>query len=87
MDVADRELERMVERRSRNGETEPDEREELWMKSVRRYNARLKAENRAAWLEYHHGTAARLRTTLEALIAHHEEQAARLTEETPKGAA
>ena len=29
MDVADRELERMVERCSRNGEADPDEREEL----------------------------------------------------------
>ncbi len=40
MDVADRELDRMIERRSCNGEVDPDEREEIWKESVRRYNAR-----------------------------------------------
>jgi hypothetical protein len=65
MDVADRELERMVERRSRNGETDPDEREELWKESVRAYNAR-REEERSARVEYHRGQAVRLRTVLAA---------------------
>jgi hypothetical protein len=39
-EAADAELNRMIERRSRNGEVDRDENEELWKKSVRRYNAR-----------------------------------------------
>jgi hypothetical protein len=39
-------------------------------------------EMRAAWCEHHQGQAARLRTTLETLIARHEEQAALLEDET-----
>jgi hypothetical protein len=62
MDVSDRELERMVERRSRvHGNTDPDEREELWKESVRRYNARRREEMRTARVEYHRGQAARLK--------------------------
>lgn len=84
MDVADRELERMVERRSRNGD--PDEREELWKASVAAYNARRSEENRLAWREYHRGQAARHRAVLEALIARHEGEVAKLMEAEPKGA-
>ena len=80
MDVADRELERMVERRSRNGETDPDEREELWKASVAAYNARRSEEIRVARVEYHQGQAIRLKAVLEALITHHETQAERLCE-------
>jgi hypothetical protein len=79
VDVADRELERMVERRSRK-DPEADEREELWKASVRRYNARRAGEMRAARVEYHRGQAARLRAVLEDLIEHHETQAERLCE-------
>ena len=41
MDIAkgERELDAMIERRSRKGEVDPDEREELWKESVRRHNA------------------------------------------------
>jgi superfamily II RNA helicase len=77
MDVADRELERMIERRS-SKEQDPDEREELWKESVRRYNARIREENRLAWQQYHQGQAERLRRTVEPLIAFHEGQAAKL---------
>ena len=86
MDVADRELERMIERRSANAESDPDEREDLWKESVRRYEALRRDENAAAWCEYHLGQARRLRANLEALIAGHEEQAERYAEQ-PKGAA
>lgn len=81
MDVAERELDRMIERRSRNGETASDERGELWKESVRRYNARRREEVRAARVEYHHGQAVRLRAVLEDLIARHEGEAAKLCEE------
>ena len=51
MDVADGERERMVERRSRSGEKDPDEREELWKESVRRHNARRREQNCLARVE------------------------------------
>ena len=77
MDVADRELEGMIERRSRSGEVDPGEQEELWKASVRAYNARKQEEMRAAWSEHHQEQAARLRAALQDLIAHHEEAAER----------
>lgn len=75
---AEAELDAFIERRSRKGDVDPDEREELWKESVRRYTARRREEMRAAWCEHHQGQAARLRTTLEALIARHEAEAERL---------
>jgi hypothetical protein len=54
--------------------------EELWQASVDRYNAERDAELRAAWCSYHQEAATRHRRTLEALIARHEEAAARLME-------
>jgi hypothetical protein len=85
MDVAqgervEKELEAMIQRRARNGDVDPDEREELWKESVRAYSARRREEMRAAWTSYHEGQAERHRRTLQGLIAHHETQAARLCE-------
>ena len=84
-EAADAELVRMIERRSRKGEVDPDEREELWKESVRAYTARRREEMRAAWCEHHQGQAARLRAALEELIAGHEKQAERYREQ-PEGA-
>jgi len=64
VDVADRELERMVERRSRK-DPDADEREELWKASVRRYNARRREENRQAWCDYFARLAGSLRARAE----------------------
>jgi hypothetical protein len=83
-EAADAELVRMIERRSRKGEADPDEREELWKASVRAYTARRREEMRSAWASYHAGQAARHRATLWALIEHHEEQAEKYL---PKGTA
>ncbi len=55
--------------------------------SVRRYHSRWREENRAARCEYHQGQAVRHRAVLESLIAHHEEEAAKLMVIEPKGAA
>lgn len=90
MDIArseavEAELNRLIERRS-SREPDPDEQEEIWKASVRRYNARRREEMRAAWCEHHQGQAARLRTTLEALIANHEEQAERYRNQPIGGA-
>lgn len=78
MDTVDLELDRLISKRaSQDRRPDPDEREELWQASVRAYTARRRGEMREAWCEHHQGQAARLRATLEALIARHEEQAER----------
>ena len=87
MDIArseavEADLDRVIEHRSRKGEVDPGEREALWQTSVRRYNARRREEMRAAWAFYHEGQAERHRATLQALIEHHESEAARLMEAT-----
>jgi hypothetical protein len=79
-EAADAGLVRMIERRSKKGEVDPDELEPGYMESVRRYNARRREEMRAAWASYHEGQAERHRRTLQDLIAHHETQAAKLCE-------
>ena len=77
-------MNRLIEDRLRNGDL--GEQEELWKQGIRAYSARRREEKRAAWCEHHQEQAARLRTTLEALIARHEEQADRYRDQ-PKGAA
>ena len=84
-EMVEKELDAMIERRSRKGDVDPDEQEELWEASVRAYTARRREEMRAAWREHHQGQAARLKTVLEELIARHEEQAERYRHQ-PKGA-
>jgi hypothetical protein len=76
-EIVEAELDRLIERRS-SKEPDPDEREELWKESVRAYTARRSEEMRAAWCEYHQGQAARHRSVLESLIAHHEDEDERL---------
>jgi hypothetical protein len=82
-DAVDAELDRLISRRaSQDGRPAPlpDAEHELWKASVRAYNAARIEENRQAWREHHQRQAACLRATLEELIAHHEEQAAKLCE-------
>jgi uncharacterized protein YifE (UPF0438 family) len=83
-EVVEKELDAMIERRSRK--KDPAEEHELWRVSVEAYEARRRGEMRAAWCEYHRLQATRLRAVLEALIARHEEQAERYRDQ-PKGAA
>jgi hypothetical protein len=85
-EMVEKQLDALIQRRARKGETDPDEREELWKASARRYNARRREEMRAAWCQHHQGQAARLRTALEELIAHHASQAEKYRDQ-PKGAA
>jgi hypothetical protein len=77
-EVVENQLDAMIQHRARKGDVDPDEREELWKQSVRAYTARQREELREAWCEHHQGQAARLRITLEALIAHHAAEAERL---------
>ncbi len=90
MDVAhgemvEAELTRLIEKRA--AVEDPEAKEELWQRSVRAYTARRREEMRAAWCEHHQGQAARHRAVLESLIARHEEEAAKLIDIEPKGAA
>lgn len=81
METVDQDLDRLISKRaSQDRRPDPDEREELWKESVRAHNARRKAENEAAWLDYHRQQAERLRRNLASLVAHHEAQAAKLCE-------
>jgi hypothetical protein len=84
-EAVEADLNRLIERRSR--QRDADEQEELWRESVRRYNYRKQEQLRNEWCEYHQGQAARHRAVLESLIARHEEEAAKLMEIEPKGAA
>jgi hypothetical protein len=84
-EMVEKQLDAMIQRRARKGDLDPDEREELWKESVRAYTARRREEMRASWTSYHEGQAERHRATLQALIEHHESEAARLMEVEPKG--
>jgi hypothetical protein len=87
VDTVDAELDRLISKRaSQDRRPDPDEEHDLWRESVRAYTARRREEMRAAWCEHHQGQAERLRATLEALIAGHEEQAERYRDQ-PEGAA
>jgi hypothetical protein len=75
-----KELDQMIERRTR--QKDPDEESELRRESVKRYEEeRLKVAS-LEWHAFHCGQAERHRATLQALIEHHESEAARLMEAT-----
>ena len=87
MDVAHREvvekqLDALIQRRARKGGVDPDQAEEIWKESVRRYNARRREENRREWCGYFERLAACLRARAE----EYDHRAQMLMEEQPKGA-
>jgi hypothetical protein len=76
-EMVEKQLDALIQRRSRKGEIELDEQEELWKESVRRYNDRREEELRAAWCQHHQEQAARLKAVLEGLISRHQAEAER----------
>ena len=74
------ELDILIERRSRQGEVDPDEESDLWRESVRAYEEKRRQMARLEWHAFHCGQAERHRATLQALVKHHEMQAAKLCE-------
>jgi hypothetical protein len=84
-EAVEAELDRLIERRSR--QKDPDEESRLWQESVGAYEHKRRQMARLEWHAFHSGQAARHRATLQALVDHHEEQAAKLMEDQPKGAA
>ena len=79
----EKELDAMIEGRSRKGEVDRDGNEELWKESVKRYNARRREENRLAWQNYF----SRLAGSLSARAEEYDQRAQTLMEDQPKGAA
>ena len=65
-DTVDAEFDRLISKRaSQDRRLDPDEQEELWKASVRRYNARRQEENRLAYCAYFGRLAARVRSRAE----------------------
>jgi ABC-type phosphonate transport system ATPase subunit len=84
-EMVERELDAMIERRSR--QKDPQEDSDLWQESAKAYEEKRRQMARLEWHLHHTAQAERLRRTLEALASHHEEQAAKLAKVRPKGAA
>jgi hypothetical protein len=81
-EAVDAELERLISRRaSQDRRPDPDENEEGYMESVRRFNEKRRQMARLEWRAFHCGQAERHRRTLEQLITYHETQADRLLQE------
>jgi hypothetical protein len=80
-EMVERELNAMIERRS--SQKDADEESELWEASVRAYEEKRRQMARLKWHAFHCGQAARHRATLNALIEHHKNEAAKYL---PKGA-
>ena len=76
-ELVEKELDQMIERRSR--QKDPDEE---WREGVKRYEEERLKVARLEWHAFHCGQAERHRATLQALIEHHESEAARLMEAT-----
>jgi hypothetical protein len=79
-EMVEGELDRLIERRS--GQKDLDQESELWRESAKRYEKKRRQAARLVWHAFHCGQAERHRVTLQALIEHHEEQAAKLMEAT-----
>jgi hypothetical protein len=79
-EAVEAELDRLIQRRSQ--QKEPDEESWLWQESDKRYEEERLKVARLEWHAFHCGQAERHRATLQALIEHHESEAARLMEAT-----
>jgi hypothetical protein len=86
-EMVEKELDAMIQRRARKGDVDPDEREELWKASVRAYEEKRRRMARLEWHAFHCDQAERHRATLQALIEHHEQAAAKLADVQQEGAA
>jgi hypothetical protein len=80
-------LERLITRRDGERRQEEGERRahELWQESVDRFHEERRLQARYEWHLHHVGQAARLRRTLEDLIAYHEAAAEKLLDEGRPG--
>ncbi len=83
-EIVENELDRLIRKRHDRRVAQEGERSErvAWTESERRYDARRRAENRAAWYGWHMDQAERHRRNLAALVAQHEAAAERLMQAT-----
>jgi hypothetical protein len=79
-EMVEKQLDAMIQRRARKGDVDLDGQEDLWKASVRAYEEKRRQMARLEWHAFHCGQAERHRATLQALIEHHEMQAAKLCE-------
>ena len=84
-EMVEKELDNLITRRS--GRKDPEEESEAWQESERRHEEQRRLQARYEWHLYHTAQAERVRRTLEVLVSHHEQQAAKLMDIQPKGAA
>jgi hypothetical protein len=86
-EMVEAELDAMIRRRDTERRQSEGERgrEELWVESVRRYNARLEDDERLERLHFHEGQARRLSNTLGSLVAYHEAEAEKYRNGHKKG--
>ena len=73
-EAAERELDRMIERRSRKGETTADDVDLGYLESCRRFHERSEAEMRSRWIVYHR----HLQVLHQSLADEHEAEAEKL---------
>jgi hypothetical protein len=64
--MVEKELDAMIERRSR--QKDPDEESELWQESLLAYEEKRRQMARLEWHDFHCGQAERHRATLQALV-------------------
>lgn len=55
-EMAEKQLDAMIQRRARKGDVDPDDRDELWQASVKAYNDKRRQRARLEWHLYHHET-------------------------------
>jgi hypothetical protein len=79
-EIVEADLDNLIDRRDKMRRLEEGERAEeaAWVESTRVYNEKRRQQARLEWHAHHTSQAERLRSTLEALVAHHEERAEEL---------
>jgi hypothetical protein len=80
----EKELNNLITRRSERKDLE--EESEAWQESELRHEEQRRLQARYEWHLYHTAQAERVRRTLEEIVSHHEQQAAKLMDIQPKGA-
>jgi hypothetical protein len=81
-EMAEKQLDILITRRHDRRVADEGERQalEMWQESERKYAERRGEANHQAWASFHEEQAERHRATLQALVEHHEIQAAKLCE-------
>ncbi|MDP9477425.1 MAG: hypothetical protein M3R38_17370, partial [Actinomycetota bacterium] len=78
-EMVDTELDRLISRRAaQDRRPDPDEQEEIWKASVRRYHDARRSEHREAWRGWHLEQAARIERAAAALVEGHRRRAEEL---------